>query len=377
MLVALVAVTTLGPATRPAAAHETPTEVVTLVSEIEPSVEGLTVQVVQSVSTQLVLTNETEDTASVLDDAGRAFLRIGGGVIEANVDVAAWFLSNDPVGEVSDLPPRAVDGFVDDVWIQVAEGDRWGWFDHRLHPETIAVPGNTSASEGPAVLGRWTVPIIVGDVDVEVRGVIEFRPPVGTYLTLVLVSPEPLAATVLEGPAPGLFAERRTAGEVIVLGGFDEPMLRFRDGGVDANWASPTWHETARAMSTQPTPYTTASAVADADWHEVAAVDRFGWLDPRIRYPTKPPDDPTFATTIARWSIPMLIGDQQLEVGGESRWQPIDSTTPVSTAGADGTSAWRIVLIIATSALIVAAVIALLRRELRPADMRAVRFDDD
>src|SRR5680860_1141193 len=59
-----------------------------------PEVEGLTVQVVRGLAGQLVLANTTDQVVEVLDDDGRAFLRIGPNGVEADVGSPTWQASD-------------------------------------------------------------------------------------------------------------------------------------------------------------------------------------------------------------------------------------------------------------------------------------------
>jgi hypothetical protein len=341
----------LGGAAPGAHAHETPVDVVTLVEEVAPLTEGLTVQVASSVTTQLVLENATGEVVEVLDDDGRAFLRLDGNRVEANLDVADWYRSNDPFGQ-ADVPAAAIDDRIADNWREVATGPAWGWFDHRLHDGTTTAAAESATAD--AVIDRWVVPLRVGGRAVEVRGVVAFRPPVGTYEAVISHQAEGLAGQVVNGPAPALSVENVGDGILVVLGVDGEPLLRFSPDGVEANLVSPTWHQVARAMSSVSLPAALAGSSQLPVWERIAPGPRFTWIDPRLSIPVAAPDDPSFATSVASWSVPVqpegAPSGTTSDLEGEIRWVPA-SSRPLLHGSGDGTR-WGVLV----SVLVVAAV---------------------
>jgi hypothetical protein len=361
----VVVMLALGGAAPGAHAHETPVDVVTLVEEVAPLTEGLTVQVASSVTTQLVLENATGEVVEVLDDDGRAFLRLDGERVEANFDVASWYRSNDPFGQV-DVPATALDDRITDDWRQVAMGPSWGWFDHRLHDGSRSVPGPSEG--GGDILDRWVVPLLVGTRPVEVRGVVAFRPPVGTYEAVISRQAAGLVGQVVNGPAPALSVEHLDTGIHVLLGVYGEPFLRFSPEGVEANLVSPTWHQVARAMSSVPLPAELSGTSQLPVWERIAPGRRFTWIDPRLSIPLAAPDDPSFATSVASWSVPVqpegAPAEATSDLKGEIRWVPA-SSRQLLHRDRDGTQWGVLVPVLVAAAVAGAGAGGVLRRRRR------------
>src|SRR5215211_6511023 len=125
------------PAT-PAAAHSSDPSVRPVLDTVEPALPGVTVQLAQSVTAQMVVANPTPSTLSVLDGDGQPFLRIGPEGVFANRASPWWYLTNSPNGDAS-IPAGAQPG-APPRWEQVAAEPAWGWFEHRLHPAPAERP---------------------------------------------------------------------------------------------------------------------------------------------------------------------------------------------------------------------------------------------
>ncbi len=309
----LVAAAVLGPA--PATAHEADPRIVTTLDRVQPALPAdVVVQVQAGIATQLVARNPTPTVLEVVGSDGRPFLRISRAGVEADVAAREFFTTSSPTGAA----PSRSDG-AQPRWVRVSDGDSWGWYDHRLHPEQLRAPEDP---EREARLGEWEVPLRYGDAPVTVGGAVAFRPLLGSLQVTADPAPAGLTVQALPGRLPGLFLSAQPGVEVTVLGRDGEPFLRIADTGVEVNQSSRT-HVEDRAARGQaagppsPTP----------DFRLVAAGARtYTWLDARLRYPAElPPDEVLRAdgpTVLERWRVPVELDGRSLALTGEISWVP-------------------------------------------------------
>ena len=317
---ALAIVLVAGPGA--AGAHEVDPLVRTVIDQVEPEVPGLRIEVATSVTTQLVVANDTGEVLEVLDEEGRPFLRIGPDGVEADVAAAAWFLSNQPFGGTA---PEGTGGPA--RWARVSAERSWGWFDHRLHPSAVAVPGEDGH---PA----FEVRMRLGGRPLLVRGHLERRAVVPRFSAALRAVPDPdtgLEVQLLDGRAPGLFARYVGAGEAVVEGAEGEPFLRLRPTGVEVNRHSPTWRYSAQAKGEE-LPEAAADPSAAPDWSLVASSPAYAWLDPRALIADVGDEDITHD-----WLVPIVVDGRRVEVAGTST----AALTPVEElAGPDSNRDW-------------------------------------
>ena len=341
-------------AAAPAAAHEVDPTVRFVIDEA-PEVEGLTIQVATSVTTELLVENATDLPLEVLSDGGQPFLRIGPAGVEANLAAPDWYLTNQPFGgEVPagaspDAPPR---------WTRVSEEPAWGWFDHRLHP--TAVTGQLGEGRAPS----FVIPLRYGGDDVEVRGHLERRLTVPRFAAALTTPPEPqsgLEVQLLDGRAPGLFARYDGPGEALVLGTDGEPFLRLGTEGALVNRHSPVWQFTAQARGEDLTGVDVDPA-AEPDWAVVGDGASYAWLDPRALI-----DEVGDEPVTLDWSIPVTIGGRTIEVAGRStaRLRPVAELAGPVDEDDDGPGG-GLVLVVALAVVTLSAVGWLLRGRIRP-----------
>lgn len=313
-----------------AAAHRASPQVTTVIGSVSPSLPGgVEVSVVAGVATQLVIENHTDEEVLVLGAAGDPFLRIGPEGVFGNVNSPDWYRSGTPEGGLP-VPEHARSGASPD-WRHVSDRPMWGWFDHRLHPTTVAVPPEAAEAEEPVRLASWSVPLRYGEQDVVVEGHLEYRPVFGSVLSRLLSPEQPvdgLRVALTQGRVPGVFLSNETGREVTVLGPEDEPFLRFTADGVLANVHSPAFADDLRASGQGLAATATVDPDAEPEWIEVASQPRHAWLENRARYPEEqPPAEVTErgeTTVLMEWSVPLLVGERRITLEGETLWVPTE-----------------------------------------------------
>lgn len=323
----LLAVVGSGPG--PASGHGGAQLAEPILEHVSPTVAGVKIEVVHSVNYQFVARNDSGRTITFLAETGEAYLRIGPGGAEGNFASPAFYDSNDPQG-ATQFPERAKPGpDVPPIWRRIATEPAWGWYDHRLHPADPVLTPEVVRANKVAVVGRWAVPIRLGDEPGEVAGRFEYRPPTGSY-TMVQKSP----VTPAEGlkihvvPAsrvPAVFVENRSPEPVVVLGRDGEPFARIGPAVSEVNVKSPTWVEVQQARGQDPSDE--ADPDAEPKWQQVADSPRWSWLEFRAAAPhTDPPQaivESDRATTVRTWSIPYLVGGERRTVDGITEFVPL------------------------------------------------------
>jgi hypothetical protein len=297
-----------------------------------PALAGMQVELRETLGWQLVLANPTSRPVEVLDERGRAFLRIGPGGVLGDVAAPAWYRTLGPDGAVpaslaADAAPR---------WRQASREPSYGWFDPRVAAPDAHRPAAPDAHRpaapgayGPrAAAERFEVPLRVAGERVALSGRFRREPDASGRFRARLTSPsEPtpgLRVTLLPGRAPGLLVRNATGRALLVFGRHAEPFLRITPEGVDANLRSPTWRASARSASGTLPSVPAAEAGAVPAWQRVSGVPRFAWIDPRALVMDAPAAGDSVAPSA--WTVPMQLGDEALRVTGVVSWSPRGDT---------------------------------------------------
>lgn len=118
-----------------------------------------------------------------------------------------------------------------------------------------------------------------------------------------------------------------TGDEDVVIYGYEgEPYARLlADGTVEVNQSSPaTRLNEDRFADVEPPPE--GAADAEPRWQRASGTGRFEWHDHRAHWmsESRPPQvtDPDVRTRIFRWNVPISVGGERGEIGGELFWTP-------------------------------------------------------
>lgn len=299
----------------PALAHESDPRIVTTIGSVEPELPAaVVVQVQAGIATQLVASNPTATVLEVLGAQDRPFLRLSAAGVFADVATDDFFTTSNPNGAAPPRPAQAAPR-----WVQISDGDSWGWYDHRLHPDQAAAPAD---EERPAELASFTIPLRYGTDRVEVRGQVAFRPLLGSFLVSADDAPQGLTVQALPGRLPGVFLTAPAG--TTVLGRDGEPFVRFTADGVEVNTRSRTHVEDRAArgeVAGPPSP--------EPDFELVGPGARsYTWLDTRLRYPQDLPPEQALRraepTVVQTWAVPVLLGGAGTTsaLTGDVTWVP-------------------------------------------------------
>lgn len=319
---ALAAVLAAASLAVPANAHEGDPNVFTRVDAITPPLPGVTVEVRAGVADQLLVVNTTDQPVEVLNDAGRAFLRIGPETVQADHNVADWHTSNSPLGLARTPAPTTKQD-----WRVVARGNSWGWFDHRLHDRAYQRPPSATTTTR---LADWAIPLRHGGRAVAVKGHVEYRPVLGAFRARVAKVPDGVDLDALDGRVPGLFLRWTGTGTLTVRGIEGEPFARLTPQGTEVNDASATWQDDQRLRGK---PVTTPADPATPRWRREVPEALLTWLDRRLAYaPGVPPDDALRSsrpTTVVEWDIAVDVDGEPGFLQGVTTWVPAAAESPL------------------------------------------------
>jgi hypothetical protein len=281
-----------------------------VLGKLPAELQGVTVEVAETLAPQMLVANHAAEPLEILDQNGRAFIRIGPGGVEADLAAAAWYetlaTARPPVPEAARdpaAPPR---------WAKVKAAPEFGWFDPRLNVAQVKLSAETVSADAPSTVGAWSVPVRIGGKPAAIDGVFAFRPPAhGAYVARLEKPadfPADVSVIVSQGATPGLFLTNAGPDAVTVLGMEGEPAIRVGPDGAEVNTGSPTWRRFGREQR--------ASAETEGEhWMRVSAQPAYTWLEPRAT------TDANGAHAEKDWTVPLLIGGRRFELRGASVWR--------------------------------------------------------
>ncbi len=312
-------------ATAPAGAHSGSNLVVPVLEDVVPALPPeLSVEIVATqVASLLRVHNPTDEVLEVAQRDGTPWLRVSAAGVEVASGAVDTYASTNPTG--ASVPRDVLDGSRSNEWVRVTAEPSWAWFEHRLHPEGFVPEGAVpDATDGPVRLLEWRVPLRYGDTDVELRGSLQLRPPTGVIeVELTGDAPAGVEVQVVAGGIPGILLAPDGAAEVVVLGISGEDYLRFGDGEVLVDTASPTHRavEAARGNALPP-----LDGPAEPVWETATGGERYLWLETRAQPPLDIPAEVREGDAIVElvsWQVPLRVDGEGVLLSGVTRWVPL------------------------------------------------------
>lgn len=263
--------------------------------------KGISLQVVKSNAFQFALATDGQQQLEVLGEDKRAFLRLDGDKLYADVNATGWHRSRQPGG--GPIPDRLKENPEEKPkWILLEKQTGYGWYDPRLMNEEVAHFNLALKANGKAL-----------NVRIE-----RIKPePMSGYWRPTLTN-EPdfkgLNALVpgLSGNAFMLSRMSTAQGEFQVLDDKQQPFLELRKDGVWLNSLHP-WATETNLFFTPGTP--------ENPWVKVSETSTVTYNDPRLD------EKPTRNTEIGEWKIPVKLkeSDAISVLQGQLGWQKIVS----------------------------------------------------
>lgn len=296
------------------------------------ALDGVVVQIHETLAPQLVVENRTARTLEILDDRGRAFIRIGPDGVEGDHGASAWFLTLSKA-QVP-IPASAQEPDAPARWRTVSHDPTWGWFDPRVHSGVVddhhaAAPAAALAA-APAAAPRaprthFEIPVRMDGQPARLSGrFIAKQVLPGRYEARLAAEsrlPDGVSLTVVQGNPPALMLRNTGAQAVTVLGLDDEPYLRIGPDGVDANVVSNTWRQYGRGRVDAGV--VSGAAAGEPQWQRVSSQPLYTWLEPRAEVDlARAPPAGTRRVTASRWHLALRHGDRRYPVQGRTDWIP-------------------------------------------------------
>ncbi len=290
--------------------EESAIEALPVIVEVVPTIDGVEFKALQVTAPTLVGINRTDSWLVMIDEVGDPFLRIGKGRVETNTASAAAYTSIDPTGQ-RPVPPGLTAG-AKPKWVLLERTDVWSWFDPRVEHRQ----GQTN---------EWVVTALYEGETITIRGDFELIEGHGHFVTDVTDTPsvEGLEVRLLPGPIPAVFVRNETQRELAVPGQDGEPFLRIGPDGVFGNTRSPSYYlggnQTIRTVPNS------ADASAPPRWQRLSEQPFWSWLEYRALLPTSAEHRSNLGAerkAILEWTTPMVLGDQELGLGGRVDWIP-------------------------------------------------------
>lgn len=333
----------------PADAHQADPRISTVLDAVTPGLPpGVVIQVRTSIAEELVAQNTTTTPLLILGEDDRPFLRITATGVEADFAKRDWYRSNSPFDSAT-IPLSAYPG-APARWRRVSTGDSWGWFDHRLHPAQLSVPGDPKRRTR---LGDWQVSVEYGTTHAVVRGHLEVAPVLGAFAVTADPAPHGLVVSALAGRLPGLFLTDPGGLPVVVSGLDGKPFLRLDAHGVEVDEGSPSWAEDRKARGETAPVVTTRPR-----WRRLASTPTMTWLDTRLGFGADQPPDPSRTADLKRWQVPITVQGRPTALTGLIRWVAADSAgrAPQRAGSARAFAAVGVVMLAVAAAAAVSAV---------------------
>ena len=278
---------------------------------LPPALHGVTVEVAETLAPQVLVANPGPEILTVLDAAGRGFLRIGPAGVEADLNAEAWYksLSTASVPE----PAAAYDPHSAPRWEKINAASSLGWFDGRLAVTAHAPSAAMRKADVAASTGTWSIPVLVGAKPATIAGHFEYVPPAdGAYVTRLEPPagfPSGVRLMVSQGATPAVLLTDPGLHDIVLIGSAGEDEVRIGRGGTFVNTGSPTWRHWAVTQRA-------ALETGPARWIKVSAGAAYSWLEPRGQAEAEGEGHPQ-----RNWLLPLRIDRQAYTVRGVATWR--------------------------------------------------------
>lgn len=284
-----------------AAAHQGDPNIESVVTGVVPSLPGVVVSFIDTVTPALSAVNTSSRELEILGPDGGPFLRLGPRGAEGNVHSRIFYLTTAPGGETS--PPPGLRPGAPPVWRLLSHRPAWVWYEPRI-PDLQVAPLTVRARAKPTTLARWSIPVRTGGASAAVKGVTVYTPQrdaVVRRMTSSMMLAPGVTVALLPGRDPDLYLQNYGRETVTVLGQQGEPFAEISPGGVLVNLRSPVHAAdvSARGGRAEVAP----NAGEPPLFRRVAGQPAFDWFDPRPRLQS-------------RWSVPVRIGARTVAITG-------------------------------------------------------------
>jgi hypothetical protein len=161
----------------PASAHQGNPDFLSEVGAIEPSGEGISVEILNR-DDALLLHNTSGEEIVILGYEDEPYARLlADGTVEVNENSEAHYLNEDRFAEVG--VPEGLDAGTPPKWKTISRSGRFEWHDHRAHWMGEGRPPQVTNPDERTKVFDWEVPMTVGGRPGAIRGTLTWTPTPG------------------------------------------------------------------------------------------------------------------------------------------------------------------------------------------------------
>ena len=165
-----------------ALAHQGSPNFLSQINAVTPSVDGVTVSVLNR-DDRLLLQNTSGETVVIAGYEGEPYARIDAdGTVSVNTDSEAYYINEERDGNV-EVPPGA-DSEGEPRWKEVSRSGRFEWHDHRMHWMAENDPEVVKDKDVRTKVFDWEVPLEVGGRTGAIAGTLFWTPVASSGLPL-------------------------------------------------------------------------------------------------------------------------------------------------------------------------------------------------
>jgi hypothetical protein len=201
-----------------ALAHQGNPHYRSVVKSVTPSVNGVSVSVL-NFDDRLLLHNTSGKDVLILDYKNQPYAQVlANGTVNVNTNSEAYYLNEDRTGETS-VPPNL--GSTPN-WKEISRSSRFEWHDHRMHWMGKTDPPNLKDKSVQTKIDDWTVPLEIGGQKGTIAGTLTWVPLEGSSLPLGAIFA--FAALLIVLSLAVFFIRRRRGGDAAPAGDQKEPV---------------------------------------------------------------------------------------------------------------------------------------------------------
>jgi len=178
-----------------ALAHEGSPNFLSQINSVQPTVDGVAVEVLNR-DDRLLLRNDSGEDVVIEGYSKEPYARIDAdGTVSVNRNSEAYYINEERDGKVA--VPESVDSDAEPDWEQVSKTGRFEWHDHRMHWMAEGDPEQVKDKDARTKVFDWSVPIDVGGQSGAIAGTlfwtpvassgIGILPPILAFAALVIV----------------------------------------------------------------------------------------------------------------------------------------------------------------------------------------------
>jgi hypothetical protein len=161
----------------PASAHQGNPSFLSEIGAIEPSGEGISVEILNR-DDALLLHNTSGEEIVILGYEDEPYARLlADGTVEVNENSEAHYLNEDRFAEVD--VPEGLDAGTPPKWKTISRSGRFEWHDHRAHWMGEGRPPQVTNPDERTKVFDWEVPTTVGGRPGAITGTLTWTPTPG------------------------------------------------------------------------------------------------------------------------------------------------------------------------------------------------------